>query len=60
MSITTPMPSARLDNIKQLWRELQRTRPTSDRYKALVELISAESSAHLAPIDVDHGLRTTK
>jgi hypothetical protein len=52
MTISMPMPSARL---KELWRELQRTRPTTDRYQELVELIRAESSAHRTPTDVDHG-----
>ncbi len=50
-----PMSSARLDRIKELWRELQRTRPTSDRYQELVALIRAEPSAHLTPTDSAQG-----
>ena len=57
MSFALPLPSPRLEHIKQLWHELQRTRPTSDRYQTLVELIRAETFAHLRAIDVDHGLR---
>ena len=35
--------------------QLQRTRPTAARYQELVELIRAETFAHLKPIAVDHG-----
>jgi hypothetical protein len=38
---------ARLERIRELWRELERTRPTSGRYDALVEKIRTESSAYL-------------
>ena len=47
MSVAMPAPAKRLDHIKTLWRELQRTRPTSDRYQELIGLIHAETSAHL-------------
>jgi len=49
-----PAPPARLDQIKTLWRELQRSRPTSGRYQELVALIRAETGAHLTPTVVDH------
>jgi hypothetical protein len=49
-----PMSAAQLDRIKELWGELQCTRPTSARYQELVELIRMETFAHLRPIDVDH------
>jgi hypothetical protein len=52
MTISMPMPSARL---QELWGELQRTRPTTDRYQELVKLIRAEASAYLTQIDGDHG-----
>ena len=52
-----PMTSAGLERVKQLWRELQRTRPTSERYRELVELIRAETSAHLKPSGLDHARR---
>ena len=58
MSVTMPVPAARLDNIKTLWRELQQTRPTSTRYQELVALIRAETSAHQTPTDSDKGPRT--
>jgi hypothetical protein len=41
----------RLERIKELWRELERTRPTSDRYDALIEVIRTESSAYLAVLE---------
>jgi hypothetical protein len=37
---------ARLDRIKELWRELERTRQTSPRYDELVDAIHAESLAY--------------
>ena len=39
---------ARLDRIKELWRELERTRRTSPRYEELVVEIRAESLAYQA------------
>jgi hypothetical protein len=39
---------ARLDRIKELWRELERTRRTSPRYEELVGEIRAESLAYQA------------
>jgi len=58
MGFATPTRSARLERIKVLWRELQCTRPTSDRYKVLVELIRAESSVHRTSTDVNDRPRT--
>jgi hypothetical protein len=52
----TPMTFAGLEYMKGLWRELQRTSPTSDRYQELVALIRAEISAHPTPTDMDQGL----
>ncbi len=54
MSVTMPVPAARLDNIKTLWRELQQTRPTSTRYQELVALIRAETFLHLTPTVVNY------
>jgi hypothetical protein len=42
---------ARLERIKQLWRELEGTRPTSGRYDVLVDVIRRESSAYLALLE---------
>jgi hypothetical protein len=39
---------ARLDRIKELWRELERMRRTSPRYEELVAEIRAESLAYQA------------
>jgi hypothetical protein len=39
---------ARLDRIKELWRELERTRRTSPRYEELVAEIHSESLAYQA------------
>jgi hypothetical protein len=39
---------ARLDRIKELWRELERTRRTSPRYEELVGEIRVESLAYQA------------
>ena len=39
---------ARLDRIKELWRELEGTRQTSPRYEELVGEIRAESLAYQA------------
>jgi hypothetical protein len=39
---------ARLDRIKELWRELERTRLTSPRYEELVGQIRAASLAYQA------------
>jgi hypothetical protein len=39
---------ARLDRIKELWRELERTRLTSPRYEELIEKIRTESLAYQA------------
>ena len=39
---------ARLDRIKELWRELERTRRTSPRYEELVGEIRVESVAYQA------------
>jgi hypothetical protein len=45
---TRPDVYARLDRIKELWRELERTRRTSPRYNELVGEIHAESLAYQA------------
>jgi hypothetical protein len=47
---------ARLERIKELWRELEGTRPTSGRYNVLVDVIRRESSAYLALLETqrDH------
>jgi hypothetical protein len=42
---------ARLERIKELWRELERTRQTSSRYDVLVEMIRRESSAYLTLLE---------
>jgi hypothetical protein len=42
---------ARLERIKQLWVELQRTPPHSSKYEVLVGEIRAESLAYLALVD---------
>ena len=58
MGFATPRRSARLERLKVLWRELQCTRPTSDRYQELVGLIHAETSAHLTAMAEHPGPRT--
>jgi hypothetical protein len=47
---------ARLDRIRTLWFELKRTRPTSRRYKVLVEAIRSDSLAHLAILEAQTGI----
>ena len=42
---------ARLGRIKELWHELEGTRPTSGRYNELVDVIRRESSAYLALLE---------
>jgi hypothetical protein len=42
---------ARLERIKELWRELERTRQTASRYDELVEMIRRESSAYLTLLE---------
>jgi hypothetical protein len=42
---------ARLEHIKELWRELQRTPRNSPSYNELVEKIRSESVAYLSLID---------
>lgn len=42
---------ARLERIRELWRELQRTPADSRRYKALVEEVHTESVAYLALVE---------
>jgi hypothetical protein len=42
---------ARLERIKELWRELEGERPTSGRYNVLVDEIRTESSAYLALLE---------
>jgi hypothetical protein len=42
---------SRLERIKELWRELEGTRPTSGRYNVLVDVIRRESSAYLALLE---------
>ena len=42
---------ARLDRIRELWRELEGTRPASGRYDVLVDVIRTESSAYLALLE---------
>jgi hypothetical protein len=43
--------NARLERIKELWRELEGERPTSGRYNVLVDVIRRESSAYLALLE---------
>ena len=43
-----PMSSARLDRIKELWGELQRTRPTPDPLERLMEEPLAQAVTELA------------
>jgi hypothetical protein len=50
MSLHTDL-HARLERIKELWRELEGTRPTSGRYNGLVDVIRTESSAYLALLE---------
>jgi hypothetical protein len=45
---SNPDVFARLDRIKELWRELEGTRRTSPRYEDLVAEIRAESVAYQA------------
>jgi hypothetical protein len=45
---SAPDVFARLDRIKELWRELERTRRTSPRYEELVRQIRTESVAYQA------------
>ena len=54
MSFTHPMPAPRLERVRALWRELQRTPTTSARYQELVALIRAETLAHLTPPAINH------
>src|SRR5712692_455074 len=42
------MPSGRPDRIKELWGELQRTRPTSDPFERLMEEPLAQAVTELA------------
>ena len=48
---------SRLERIKELWRELERTRPTSGRYNVLVDVIRRESSAYLALLETQQGFK---
>lgn len=41
----------RLEHIKELWRELQRTPRNSPPYNDLIEKIRTESAAYLSLID---------
>jgi hypothetical protein len=41
----------RLDRIKRLWRELERTRPASGTYNELIGAIRTESLAYLALLE---------
>ena len=54
---------ARLERIKELWRELEGERPTSGRYRVLVDEIRTASSAYLALLetqrDSDPGANAT-
>ena len=50
MSLQTNLQS-RLDRIRELWRELEGTRPASGRYDVLVDVIRTESSAYLALLE---------
>ena len=58
MGFATPMRAARLERIKVLWRELQRTPPTAARYQTLVALIRAERRVHGTSTDVNHRPQT--
>ena len=46
---------ARLEHIKELWRELQKTPRSSPAYDELIEKIRAESVAYLALVDEQPG-----
>ena len=47
---------ARIERIKELWRELQRTPRTSPRYGQLIEKIRTESAAYLSLVDAQAGV----
>ena len=49
---------ARLERIKQLWVELQRTTSNSGRYEVLIGEIRAESLAYLALVDAQKQKKT--
>ena len=42
---------ARIEHIKELWRELQRTPRKSPSYRELIEKIRTESVAYLSLVD---------
>lgn len=48
----------RLEHIKELWRELQRTPRNSPAYEVLIETIRTESASYLS--SVDRGPLTTE
>jgi hypothetical protein len=54
MSLQTDL-HARLERIRELWRQLEGTRTTSGRYDALVDVIRTESSAYLALLETERG-----
>ena len=47
---------ARIERIKELWRELQRTPRTSPTYGQLIEKIRTESVAYLSLVDAQAGV----
>jgi hypothetical protein len=47
---------ARIERIKELWRELQRTPRTSPTYGRLIEKIRTESAAYLSLVDAQAGV----
>lgn len=46
---------ARIEHIKELWRELQRTPRKSPSYRELIEKIRTESVAYLSLVDGQAG-----
>jgi len=47
---------ARIERIKELWRELQRTPRASPTYGELIEKIRTESVAYLSLVDAPAGV----
>jgi hypothetical protein len=54
MSLQTDL-HARLERIRELWRELEGTRTTSGSYNVLVDVIRTESSAYLTLLETERG-----
>jgi hypothetical protein len=47
---------ARIEHMKELWRELQRTPRTGPTYGQLIENIRTESTAYLSLVDAQAGV----